>query len=116
MRSLSHCGVRAKRSVTDDFGECLPCTNVERCWMCSFVIRETDVGVVIISVPVACIGGAASRYSISDARHYSGLEDASFTRLGCSPRSVRSGISLRPPALFYTSGSAIRVPLLTPAR
>jgi len=39
-------------------------TNVEPCWMCSFAIRETGIGQVVIGVPVEDIGGVTSRYPI----------------------------------------------------
>ena len=49
---------------TTDLRDCVLCTTVEPCWMCAYAIRETGVGVVVIGIPVADIGGATSRYPL----------------------------------------------------
>jgi tRNA(adenine34) deaminase len=58
-----------ERLGTADLSDCVLCTNVEPCWMCSYLIREAGISAVMIGVPVADIGGLTSRYPLlSDDR------------------------------------------------
>jgi tRNA(adenine34) deaminase len=65
---------------TTDLHDCILCTTVEPCWMCTYSIRETGVGVVVIGVPVPEIGGATSRYPL--------LCDSQITGWGPPPTLV----------------------------
>lgn len=58
-----------ERLGTTDLSGCILCTNVEPCWMCSYLIREAGIPAVVIGVPVADIGGLTSRFPLlSDDR------------------------------------------------
>jgi len=58
-----------ERLGTTDLSDCALCTNVEPCWMCSYLIREAGIPTVVIGVPVADIGGLTSRFPLlSDDR------------------------------------------------
>ena len=39
-------------------------TNVEPCWMCSYLIRESNLSQVVIGRPIGCVGGATSQFDI----------------------------------------------------
>jgi len=47
-----------------DLSGCTLYTNIEPCWMCSFVIRETRVSAVVVAQPIDGVGGVTSRYPI----------------------------------------------------
>lgn len=53
-----------ERLGTRDLSDCVLCTNVEPCWMCSYLIRETGIPTVVIGVPVVGIGGLTSGYPL----------------------------------------------------
>jgi tRNA(adenine34) deaminase len=50
--------------ATRDLSDCILYTNVEPCWMCSYAIRETRIGVVVIAKAVPDIGGVTSRFPL----------------------------------------------------
>ncbi|HEY7877110.1 MAG TPA: nucleoside deaminase, partial [Gemmatimonadaceae bacterium] len=53
---------------TFDLSACTLYTTAEPCWMCSFAIRQTHTGSVIIGRPTPHIGGATSAHpTLSDA-------------------------------------------------
>lgn len=47
-----------------NLSNCILYTNVEPCWMCSYAIRETKIGTVVIGRPVSEIGGVTSPFTI----------------------------------------------------
>jgi len=47
-----------------DLSGCTLYTNIEPCWMCSYAIRESRIACIVISQPIAEIGGASSHYPI----------------------------------------------------
>ena len=53
-----------ERLGTTHLSDCVLCTNVEPCWMCSYLIREARIPAVVIGVPVDDIGGLTSRYPL----------------------------------------------------
>lgn len=65
---------------TMDLAGCTLVTNMEPCWMCSFAIRETGIGQVVIGDAVAGIGGVTSPYPI--------LTDDKIDGWGQPPRIV----------------------------
>ena len=49
---------------TLDLTGCVLYTNAEPCFMCSYAIRQTGIGRVVIGAEVPAVGGVTSRYPI----------------------------------------------------
>ncbi len=72
-----------QRLETLDLSDCILVTNVEPCWMCSFVIREARIGKVVIGRAVEGIGGATSAYPIlttDTVPEWSGLPEITWLK------------------------------------
>lgn len=59
---------------TSDLSGCALYTTAEPCWMCSFAIRQTRVGSVVIGRPIPHIGGVTSRYPLLSDAEISGWQ------------------------------------------
>lgn len=53
-----------RRLETLDLSHCTLYSSAEPCWMCSYALRETRVGLVVYGAPVEGIGGVSSRYPL----------------------------------------------------
>lgn len=51
---------------TMDLSECTLYTTAEPCWMCSYAIRDTKIGMVVIGSPTPHVGALSTDYRILD--------------------------------------------------
>src|SRR6185437_15369588 len=69
MDFTAHAEIQAIRAAcrslkSFDLRGCSLYTTAEPCWMCSYAIRRTGIGHVVIGAPVPHVGGVTSRHSI----------------------------------------------------
>ena len=84
----AHAEVLAIRDATrdtrsTDLSGCTLYTNVEPCVLCSYAIRKTRIGRVVIGVPTGALGGLSSSYPI--------LRDTEIPSFGAPP-AITQGV------------------------
>ena len=67
---------------TLDLSGCVLYTTAEPCWMCSYVIREAHISLVVIGTPTLTVGGLSSQYPL--------LSDAALRHWPAPPHIVRN--------------------------
>jgi len=67
-----------------DLRGCVLYTTAESCWMCSYAIRQTNIGTVVMGASVPSVGGVTSRHPI--------LADPAASLNSKPPRVVASSL------------------------
>lgn len=65
---------------TLDLSACTLYTTAEPCWMCSYLIRDAQIPLVVIGTPTLSVGGLSSNYPI--------LRDPTLTHWASPPQII----------------------------